>query len=215
MGLTGGNPSGVLTASTSTSVPSGEAVTMAIQVTWVADPIPTAYVTNADYKEVVVTVTRSSDGVQLAKKTTYVASASAPPFAGSTWDQIKRQVIDAVTNLPLPGASVHLRGGPNSENRTDTADGSGTVLFPALASSSSGTPVYTLATTLTGYSVFPDDISPGSPSSVSSTAGVNSDGTIRMYKGATLTVNLQSSSGVAYTAVRPSRSTRRGAARRV
>jgi hypothetical protein len=199
VGLTGGNPPGVLTASTSTSLPSGEAVATAIQVTWVADPIPTAFVTNADYKKVVVTVTRTSDGVQLAKKTTYVASASAPPFAGSTWDQIKRQVVDAVTNLPLPGASVNLTGGPDSENRTDITDGSGTVLFPALASSSNGTPVYTLATTLTGYSVFPDDISPGSPSSISSTAGVNSVGTIRMYKGASLTVNLQNSSGAAYT----------------
>jgi Tfp pilus assembly protein PilE len=199
VGISGGNPPGILAASTSTTLPTGEAVTVATQVSWVADPIPTAYVTNADYKKVVLTVTRNSDNTQLSQKTTYFASASAPPFAGSTWDQVKRQVIDAVTNLPLPGASVNLTGGPSSENRTDTTDGSGTVLFPALDSSTTGTPVFTLATTLTGYSVFPDDISPGAASSISSTAGVNSNGTVRMYKPVTLTVNIQNSSGVAYT----------------
>jgi Tfp pilus assembly protein PilE len=199
VGITGANPPGVLSASTTSSLPSGEAVTIATQVNWVADPIPTAYVTNADYKKVVLTVTRNSDGAQLAQKTTYIASASAPPFAGSTWDQIKRQVIDAVTNLPLPGASVNLTGGPGAENRTATTDGSGTVLFPALTSSAGGTPVFTLATTLSGYNVFPDDISPGAASSVSSTAGVNSIGTVRMYKATSLTVNLKANGGAAYT----------------
>jgi Tfp pilus assembly protein PilE len=199
VGLVGANPPGVLAASTSTKLPSGEAVTIKTQVNWVADPIPTAYVTNADYKKIVLTITRNSDGKQLSQKTTYIASASAPPFAGSTWDQIKRQVIDAVTNLPLSGASVNLTGGPGAENRTDTTDGSGTVLFPALTSSSNGTPVFTLATTYSGYNVFPDDISPGSASSVSSTAGVNSIGTIRMYKATSLTVNVQTFAGAAYT----------------
>ena len=110
-------------------------------------------------------------------------------------------MIDAVTNLPLPGASVNLTGGPTiRQNRTDTTDASGTVLFPALNNSTNGTPVYTLATTLTGYSVFPDDISPGAASSISSAASVNSVGTIRMYKPTSLTVNLQNNSGTAYTA---------------
>jgi len=199
VGLVGANPPGILVASTAAKLPSGEAVTMKTQVSWVADPIPTAYVTNADYKKVILTITRNSDNAQLSQKTTYIASASAPPFAGSTWDQIKRQVIDAVTNLPLIGASVNLTGGPGAENRTDTTDGSGTVLFPALTSSANGTPVFTLATTLAGYSVFPDDISPGAASSVSSTAGVNSIGTVRMYKPVSLTVNVQTSAGVPYT----------------
>ncbi len=203
VGLSGGNPSGSLTASTPASLPGGEQVTITRAVTWVADPIPTAYVTNADYKKVVITVTRLGDGHQLAQDTTYVSSASAPPYAGSTWLQIKRQVIDAVTTLPLTGASVNITGGPDTGvltvNRTDKTDGSGTVLFPALDSSSNATLVYTLATTLSGYSVFPDDISPGSPSSIPPTAQLNSTGTIRMYKGTSLTVNLQTSAGAAYT----------------
>ena len=201
VGTTAGNPPGVLAASTTSALPSGEAVTIATQVSWVADPDPAvAYPTNADYKKVVLTITRNSDGKQLSKKTTFVSSASAPPSAGSLWVQVKRQVIDAVTNLPLPGASVNLTGGPSSENRTGTTDASGTVLFPALQNSTNGTPVYTLATTLSGYSVFPDDISPGAASSISSAASVNSVGTLRMYKPTTLTVNLQSNSGAAYTA---------------
>jgi Tfp pilus assembly protein PilE len=201
VGITGGNPPGVLTASTASTLPSGEAVTIATQVSWVADPDPAvAYPTNADYKKVVLTITRSSDGKQLSQKTTFLSSASAPPSAGSLWVQVKRQVIDAVTNLPLPGATVNLTGGPSSENRTDTTDASGTVLFPALDNSTNGTPVYTLATLLGGYNVFPDDLSPGAASSISSAASVNSVGTLRLYKPTTLTVNLQSSSGAAYTA---------------
>ena len=199
VGLVGGNPSGILSASSSTSLPGSEQVTVARKISWVADPIPTAYVTNADYKKVVVTVTRTSDGKLLSSKTTYVASASAPPFAGTTWDQVKRTVIDAVTNAPLSSASVQLTGGPAPENRTNTTDGAGVVIFPALQSSTNGTPVFTLATTRAGYSVYPDDISPGSPSSVSSVAGTNSIGTIRMYKPVSLTINLHSSSGANYT----------------
>ena len=78
--------------------PDGEEVTITRAITYVADPIPTAYVTNADYKKVVVTVTRTSDGHVLSQKTTLVSSASAPPYSGSTWVQVKRQVVDAVTN---------------------------------------------------------------------------------------------------------------------
>ena len=199
VGITGGNPSGVLAASTSTMLPSGEAITITRSVTWVADPIPTAFVTNADYKKVVLTIKRNSDNRQLAQKTTYVSSASAPPFAGSTWTQVKRQTVDAVTAGVVPGVSVNLTGGPKNENRTDVTDASGTVIFPALTSSSTSLPVFTLVSTLTGYAVYPDDLSPGAASSIGSTPGLNSTGLIRMYKPVSLTVNVLSSSGAAWT----------------
>ena len=80
---------------------------------------------------------------------------------------------------------MNLTGGPDTNpvtNRNDTTDAAGTVLFPALSTTASGTPGYTLATILAGYNVFPDDISPGSASSVASTVGNNSTSTIRMYK---------------------------------
>jgi type II secretory pathway pseudopilin PulG len=202
VGIVGRNPQGNVPATTSATLPSIGTVTITTQITYVADALPSnPYPTKADYKKVVLTVTDSA-GKQLAQKMTYIAPASAPPNAGSTWDSIQRTVIDAVTNLALPGASVNLTGGPDTSpvtNRTDTTDASGSVLFPALDTTSSGTPGYTLATTLSGYSVFPDDISPGSPSSVASTVGVNSTGTIRMYKPTSLTVNVQTSTGAAYT----------------
>ncbi len=198
VGIVGGNPPGILAASTSAALPSGEAVTIKTQVTWVVDQAG-AYATNADYKRVVLTVTRNSDGKQLAQKTTYIASASAPPLSGTSWVQIKRTVVDEVLASPLVGATVHLTGGPSSEDRTDKTDPSGTVLFPALDSSANSLPVYTLATSFTGYNVFPDDISPGNASSIKATPGLNSTAVIRMYLPTSLTVNVQNSSGVAYT----------------
>jgi prepilin-type N-terminal cleavage/methylation domain-containing protein len=200
VGLVNGNPSGVLVASATSSLPNGEAVTVTTSAAFVTDAIPTAYVTHADYKKVVVTIIRQSDGLQLSQNATYIASASAPPLAGTGWVQIKRQVIDAVTTLPITGASVNVTGGPNSVNRTDTTDGSGTVLFPALDSSTQQPPPnYTLATTATGYSVYPDDLPPGAAEQVGASPGANSNTTLRMYLPTSLVVNVQTSTGAPYT----------------
>ena len=204
VGLVGANPQGTIVSPTTATLPSIGSVTVATKVTYVADALPgNPYPTQADYKKVVLTITNSA-GKQLAQKMTYIAPASAPPNAGSTWDSIQRTVVDAVTNLALPGASVNLTGGPDTNpvtNRTDTTDAAGSVLFPALSTTANGTPGYTLVTTpLTGYNIFPDDLAPGSASSVSSIVGNNSVGTIRMYKsGVSLTVNVQSSTGSAWT----------------
>lgn len=200
IGINGGNPDGNLTASTSTNLPSGEQVTLNTVVDWVTDAVPGAYATNADYKKVVVTVTRVSDGVQLAQKTTYVASASAPPLNGTDWVQIKRTAVDAFLQSVLPGATVHLTGGPASEDRTDTTDAAGVVDFPALQSDSAiPPPNFTLATTLSGYSVYPDDIT-GIAGVIPATPGLASVDTIQMYKnGVSLTVNVQDKNGAAFT----------------
>ena len=189
-----------MAASVTTSLPNGEKVSVATQATYVTDPIPTAYVTHADYKKVVVTVTRLSDNRVLAQNTTYVASASAPPLAGTGWVLIKRQVIDGVTTQPLVGASVNVTGGPNSANRTDTTDGSGTVLFPALDSSPVHPPPdYMVAATMTGYNVFPDDLPPMAPEQLGASPGANSTATIRMYLPTSVTINVQASNGAPYT----------------
>ncbi len=187
VGIVNGNPAGSLAASTSTALPSGEAVTVAWQVTWVNDKVPeNPYQSNADYKKVVLTITRNSDTSMLTQKTTFVAAASAPPSAGTTWVQIKRTVQDArdpVADRRRERQSHRRRS--NSLNRNDITDASGAVLFPALdpATNGLGTPLYTLVTTYSGYSVFPDDISPGAASSVASTPGLSSISTIKMYKG--------------------------------
>ena len=200
VGIQHGNPDGSLLSTNNTSLPGGEQVVVSRSITYVNDPIlHNPYPTAADYKKIVVTISRQSDGHVLAQDTTFVASAAAPPNNGTTWVQIKRQLVDAVTNGVLQGVAVNLTGGPDSVNRNDVTDSAGNVVFPALTSSSTSTPVFTLASTLTGYSVFPDDISPGAPSSIPSTPGLVSTGTIRMYKPTTLTVNVQTSTGAAYT----------------
>lgn len=203
VGVGGGNPQGDLDPSDNFTLPNGTAVTLTTKVTYVTDNIPGHYVTNADYKKVVLTITRSSDNRQLASATTYVSAAAAPPLSGSGWVQIKRQVSDVVTNAILQGASVEVTGGPSTNpvtDETDTTDGSGSVLFPGLAYAATGSPAYTLATTFTGYSVYPDDLPPAAAEQVASTPGANSIGSVRMYKnGVTLTVNLQTSGGAAWT----------------
>jgi hypothetical protein len=198
VGLANGNPPGTLAASTNTTLPSGEAVKVTYAVTWVNDKVPeNPYQTNADYKKVVLSIVRTSDSHVLDSTTTFVAAASAPPSAGTTWVQVKRTVQDAVTGSPIVGANVNLTGGPKSENRNDTTDASGTVLFPALTGG--GATPFTLVTTYTGYSVYPDDLSPGSPSSIPPTQGLNSIGTIRMYQPTSLTINLQDKNGNPWT----------------
>jgi Tfp pilus assembly protein PilV len=203
VGIQNGNPQGNLSASQQVTLLQGDAVTIATSVTWVADDLPgAAYPTNADYKKVVLTITRNSDGKQLAQKTTYVSAASSPPGFGSKWIQIQRTVVDGVANLALPGANVNLTGGPDTSpatNRNDTTDAAGNVLFPALDTTTTGTPVYALATTLSGYSVYPDDLPPGSAEQISSLVYNDTSGIVRMYKPVSLTVNLQNSSGQAYT----------------
>lgn len=202
VGLTNGNPQGNLPASSTAVLPSIGTVNITTSVAFVSDALPSnPYPTKADYKKVVITVS-TTGGKMLAQKTTYIAPASAPPNAGSTWDQIQRTVVDAFTNVALPGVSVNLTGGPDTSpvtNRTDTTDAAGSVLFPALSTTAGGTPRYTLVSTLSGYSVYPDDLSPAAASSVASTVGVNSTATIRMYLPTSLTVNLQDKNGNPWT----------------
>ena len=202
VGLQNGNPQGNLLASSTTSLPSIGIVTIGTTVTYVSDPLPSnPYPTKADYKKVVITVTNSA-GKVLSTKTTYIAPASAPPNAGSTWIYIQRTVVDAVTQLALSGVSMNLTGGPDTSpatNRNDTTDAAGGVLFPGLSTTTGGTPGYTLTSTLTGYAVFPDDLSPGTPSAISSVTSNNTTATIRMYKPVTLVVNIQDKNGNPWT----------------
>ncbi|MES1247040.1 MAG: hypothetical protein ABUS54_05125 [Actinomycetota bacterium] len=204
VGVANGNPSGALQASATGTLPNGTAVTITTTVKFVNDPIPTAYVTNADYKKVTITITRNTDNKVLASNAIVVAAASAPPYAGTNWVQSKRTVVDAVTLSPISGGTISTGGGPSGEPaRTDTTDAGGVVLFPALGNTTNGTPNYTVTPTFsgafTGYSVFPDDLAPQAPSQITSAAGTNSITNLRLYKAATLTVNLQTSAGALYT----------------
>ncbi|MBX5474942.1 MAG: hypothetical protein IRZ20_08015, partial [Thermoleophilia bacterium] len=157
-------------------------------------------VTYADYKKVVVTVTRSSDGALLAQKTTYVAASAAAPDNGQDYVAIKRQVVDMdSTSTPLAGVSVSIATGPSAP-RSDTTDASGSVLFPALTAAAGGS-VYDVTASLAGYSTFPQDLPTWAPGHVTLTPGqVDGPKQIRLYRnGISLTVNLVDASGSPFT----------------
>ena len=175
VGLVRRQPVGQLAASTPPRLPGGEPVTITR-----ADHV------GADrFREPVLDERRLQEGRRHGhaaqrrpscsrRRRRYVASASAPPYAGSTWVQIKRTVHGRRDDVAA--RRRERRTSPAARNRRadephrhDRRLGHG-ALPGARQQLERRTLVYTLATTLSGYSVFPDDISPGAPSSVPSTA---------------------------------------------
>lgn len=200
VGLVGGNPPGRLRSPDPTVTEiAGAAVRVTYAVGYVDDPAGSV-VTYADYKKVVVTVTRSSDGALLAQKTTYVAASAAAPDNGQDYVAIKRQVVDMdSTSTPLAGVSVSVATGPSAP-RSDATDASGSVLFPALTAAAGGS-VYDVTASLAGYSTFPQDLPTWAPGHVTLTPGqVDGPKQIRLYRnGISLTVNLVDASGSPFT----------------
>jgi hypothetical protein len=200
IGTTNGNPPGNF-APTQSTTSGGTAVQMRTKIGYVNDPIPGGYTTNADYKKVVVTVTRVRDGKQLAQKTTYVSATGAAPYNGINQVTIKAQVLDSVLSAPISNATVNLLTGP-SATRSDTTDTGGNVVFPALTANptSGSTAYYDLSTALGGYVTYPTDVSPSSAAHVQLAPGQTWNTVIRMYRtGTTLTITLFDSSGRQYT----------------
>jgi prepilin-type N-terminal cleavage/methylation domain-containing protein len=198
VGVPSGNPSGTLTASQAIDKP-GLHATLATSVAYVNDPVPSGYVTDADYKKVTLTLTRKSDGKQLAKETTYVAPPGKGAWSGPNQAIIKAQVTDYATNQPVQGATLSLATGPSAP-RSDTTDASGSVIFPDLTPNptSGSTQYYDLSVSAPGYTTLSTDASPNGPSHQQLSAGQTFNTTIRIYKAATITVNVQKS-GTTYT----------------
>jgi hypothetical protein len=202
IGLVNGNPSGVLTSpDASVSTIPGATVSLTYAVTYVNDPA-SSVVTYADYKKIVVTLTRTKDGKILSQKTTYVSAAAAAPDNGQDYVGVKRTIVDMnATHTPLAGATVSLATGPSAP-RTDISDSTGTVLFPALTATTSGS-VYDTTASLSGYNTFPLDFPTYTPGHLTLHPGDGIDGPkqIRMYKtGISLIVNLvNQGSGTPFT----------------
>src|SRR5581483_347591 len=109
IGLVNGNPPGTLQASQSINK-GGFMGTLTTKVSYVNDPTPLSYTTYANYKKVVVTVTRTSDGKQLAQEVTLVA----PPLkASATNAVIQATVMDYGNSTPVAGVPVSLATGPS------------------------------------------------------------------------------------------------------
>jgi prepilin-type N-terminal cleavage/methylation domain-containing protein len=198
VGLQNGNPTGTI-APTQTASAFGVAgldATVTTRISYMDDAPATAYRTRADYKRVIVTVTRNADGRRLTQTATYVAPPGGGTFAGQNEGVVLAQVIDFPLNLPVIGASVQLTGpGPV---RNDTTDGAGNIVFPSLQPTT-GTQTYALTVAAQGYSTLKDDLPPSTTAQSAVVGGQTFQTVLRVYKASTITLNARTATGVPYT----------------
>jgi hypothetical protein len=200
IGVVNGNPAGTVAPAfpaTQLGV-QGLDATIATKVSYMDDAPSTSYRTRADYKRVVVTVTRNSDQRRLVQQATYVAPPGAGAYAGQSQGIVIAQVIDLVTNTPLVGANVNIAGGP-SPTRNDATDAAGQAVFPDLLPTTVSQPGYDLTLTASGYTTLKDDLPPGAAARTSIVGGQTFQTVLRAYKPCTITVTALNANGTAYT----------------
>ncbi len=199
IGTVNGNPGGNLPVTS--AVPGLPGTTQTLQVTWVNDPAPTAYVSYADYKRVTVAITRNSDSALLSKQSTYVGPSSVAGYGGLANGIINPQVIDMGNSQPMAGVTVSVSGGPSGASSDITAIGTGKALFPGLTPNptSGAQQYYNLAVTPpAGYTALADDVSPNTPAHVKLAAGQTFSPVLRIYQPATVNVAV-TAGGSTYT----------------
>ena len=213
VGLQNGNPAGTIApAQTASSLGiQGLDATVTMRVSYMDDAPSTSYRTRADYKKVVVTVTRNADQTQLAQDVTYVAPPGAGAYAGQSQGIILAQAIDLATNTPVVGATVTVAGGP-SPTRNDVTDAAGATTFPALLPTTVAQNHYDVTASAPGYVTLRDDLPPSTTARTALVAGQTFNTVLRMYRPATIYVvakNADSSlySGTATATVSSSRGT--------
>jgi type II secretory pathway pseudopilin PulG len=197
-----GNPSGKIgytggsgdfcKASPATINLKGLQATLTTDVKYVDDPGPTSYSTQANYKKVTATVTRSSDGKVLAAPVTFVAPIQRAPYGGLNNAILNVTVSDLVLNSPVAGATVSLASGPSAP-RSDVSDAAGIASFAALTpTTSSGAPTdyYDISVANGGYVTTPDDISPAAAAHKQLAPATTVAATIRIFKPATVDVTI-------------------------
>ncbi|MFN8188488.1 MAG: carboxypeptidase-like regulatory domain-containing protein [Gaiellales bacterium] len=196
VGIVNGNPPGELQATKTVTV-SNLALTVQTSVKYVADPTPTSYATQANYKKVTVTILRARDSKQLTQEVTHVAPPARAPYGGVNLAIVNVQVVDFALNTPVEGATVALGTGPSAP-RSDKTDTTGTVTFAALSPNPSASDFYDLSASLSGYEVLKDDLSPSAATHVSLAPGQTFNTAIRIYRPATVNVNLKDTDGSTY-----------------
>jgi type II secretory pathway pseudopilin PulG len=200
VGVLNGNPAGTVSASVAASQLGiqGLDATVATKVSFMDDAPATSYRTRADYKRVIVTVTRNSDGRRLVQQATYVAPPGAGAYAGQSQGIVIAQIIDLVLNTPLVNATVNLAGGP-STTRNDVTDAAGQVVFPTLLPTTPTQPAYDVTVSAPGYTILKDDLPPASASHTSIVAGQTFQTVLRAYKSCTIVLTAANSNGTPYT----------------
>ena len=163
VGTTGGNPPGNVAPTESAAAVgiTGLAATVTTSIHFVGDGIPDGYNSTTNYKQVVVTVTRTSDGRNLATESTYIAPPARAPYGGINEVALGVSVTDVGDNQPVPGVPIALQKGPSSP-RSDTTDTNGGVLFAGMTANQSSDPptaYYSVAPSIPpGYDEMSDDI---------------------------------------------------------
>lgn len=154
LGVVLGNPPGVIEPSRTVQL-DGTTYLIETSIGYVDDPLPGGFQTSANYKLVSVSVTSPATGDEiLAAMQTNVAPPTQPSLNKAV---VELQVLDD-SNLPVPGAVVHLANGPSAD-RSATTDADGWVLFAGLsptATSGAGS-TYDVAVDADGLVVHPDD----------------------------------------------------------
>ena len=192
-----GNPSGIVNPTGDQSANGGPTVpagyTVSIDVFWVDDPNPTSFTTRANYKNVVVTVSRTSNSKQLSSQSTQVGPRQRAAFGGINKGIVLVQVQDFMTNAPLPNVVVNLLNGPSSP-LGDTTDAAG-LIFPALTATTGSIYYDLVVPPFSGYIMLPEpsvthfQLAPGetTPTKV-----------LRLYKPVTLTASFNDSDGTPF-----------------
>jgi len=192
-----GNPSGIVNPTGDQSANGGPTVpagyTVSIDVFWVDDPNPTSFTTRANYKNVVVTVSRTSSSKQLSSQSTQVGPRQRAAFGGINKGIVLVQVQDYLTNAPFPNVMVNLLNGPSSP-LGDTTDAAG-LIFPALTATTGSVYYDLVVPPFSGYIMLPEpsithfQLAPGetTPTKV-----------LRLYKPVTLTASFNDSDGTPF-----------------
>ena len=207
IGFPGGNPSGTIASSNTLfygpTTLNGHSISISYQISYVDDHGAKTQ-TYADYKRVIVTITKTSDHSTLATKTANIAALTGAADGGAEYVTIRRLVVDMSSgNPPLANVAVNLANGPSAP-RSDSTNSSGSVIFPELTVNPNTSNFYDVTTSLFGYSTYPADLpytGTGSPAvsleHVNHLTGNDDLQTIHMYKnGAAVTVNVFKSDGV-------------------
>ncbi len=196
VGTTNGNPPGSI--SPTTNINTGVLVaTVTTQISYVDDPTPLSYTSHANYKKVVVTVTRNRDSKQLAREVTYVA----PPVKSlATQGTINVQVVDYGNNTPISNVGVALSTGPSAP-RNDVTDVAGNVVFAGLnpTAPSGAQMYYDLALTPpTGYVTLADTVSPALPAHTTLAPAQTWSTLLYLYRPSTIYVQLKNADGTTF-----------------
>jgi len=198
-----GNPPGVI-LSTQTKLVKGLWYTLTTSIRWVDDHAPTAFHTGADYKQVIVTVSRNTDNKVLARMYLYLAATG--PSCGQACASIIVTTLDYALSTPLQTVATNLYDGP--ENASDVTGATGMVTFAALTANptSGGQSYYDIGTSLSGYQTLREEKGPVAPGTsgvgpetaahVQLSPSETNSTTIHLYKPVTFNVQIYNSDGI-------------------